>query len=283
MSDLHAHGYSPTVMKRSLSRKLVELRKQCGLSTAEVCKRLDWSGGKLYHIESASWVKPNGDDVAELCELYGVEGEQRDALVKLARDARQRGWWRKYNDVFANELPGFEAGASLIRTFVTTVVPGLLQTPAYIDFMQRTAGVKDNTEVKRRAEARLERQKILTRAVQPAKLHALIDEDAILRITDPEIRSDQVDHLINMNRQGHVTVEIVPISAGPYAGNGEGFTLLDFPDPQERSLVFIEGAVDERFLEELDEIERYTLRFDQIRAASLDPKKSAAHLRKLIE
>lgn len=282
MSEMTAHGYSPTVMKRSLSRKLVELRKQCGMSNAEVCKRLDWSVGKLHHMESASWIKPSGDDVAELCELYGVEGKQRDALIKLARDARQRGWWRRYNDVLANELPGFEAGASQIRTFECTLVPGLLQSPKYIAYTAKAFGSRD-TEIERRKEARLERQKVLVRAVKPVRLHALIDESAILRLNDADVRAEQIDWLLKIGKRQNVTIEIVPIAAGPYQGNGEVFTLLDFPDPADRSLVYVEGAMDERFLENFDEIERYTLRFDQIRASALDAKASAAYLRRLIE
>jgi len=248
------------------------------MSTAEVGKRLDWSSGKLHHIESSSWLKPSGDDVTEMCELYGVEGAQRDALVAMARSARQRGWWRRYNDVFANKPPGFEAGASLIRTFECTLIPGLLQTPGYIEFTARAFGA-DDPEIARRTEARLERQKVLVRDTEPAHLHALIDEAAILRITDSAIRIEQIEHLLRMERQANVTVQVVPLSAGPYPGNGEVFTLLDFPDPQDRSLVFIEGAVDERLLEETDEIERYTLRFDRIRAVAHTAEESAARLR----
>jgi transcriptional regulator with XRE-family HTH domain len=130
MDETRAAGYSPTIRKRSLSRKLVELRKACGLTTSEVQQRLGWSATKLNYIEKAKWIAPNSDDVTDLCELYGVEGPQRDALIRLAREGRQRGWWRKYNDVFPDELPGFEAGASRIQTFEACFIPGLLQVPA---------------------------------------------------------------------------------------------------------------------------------------------------------
>src|SRR6266581_2650915 len=111
MDEIRAGGYSPTIRKRSLSRRLVELRKACGLTTTEVQRQLNWSASKLNYIEKAKWIEPNSDAVADLCELYGVEGREREALIRLAREGRQRGWWRKYNDVFSNELPGFEAGA----------------------------------------------------------------------------------------------------------------------------------------------------------------------------
>jgi hypothetical protein len=137
MADTQPAGYSPTIRKRALARRLVELRKACHLTTTDVQHRLGWSPTKLNWIEKARWIEPVTDQVVDLCELYGIEGAERDALVTLAREARQRGWWGKYNDVFVSELPGFEAGASLIRTFETVFVPGLLQVPSYIELVPR--------------------------------------------------------------------------------------------------------------------------------------------------
>src|SRR3979409_263369 len=115
VDDIRTGGYSPTVRKRSPPRN-------GGVTTTQVRMRLNGSASKLNYIEKAKWIEPNSDAVADLCELYGVEGRERDALVQLCRDGRQRGWWRKYNDVFPNELPGFEAGASQIRTFETSFI-----------------------------------------------------------------------------------------------------------------------------------------------------------------
>jgi hypothetical protein len=277
--EVRATGYSPTIRKRSLSRRLVELRKGCGLTTTEVQRQLSWSASKLNYIEKAKWIEPNSDAVADLCELYGVEGRERDALIKLAREGRQRGWWRKYNDVFPDELPGFEAGASQIRTFETTFIPGLLQIPSYIELITRTAGISDT---QRHIDARVQRQKILTRDTGPCHLHAVIDENATGRITDPLIRRAQLSHLTQMTARPNVTVQILPVSAGVYPGAGEVFAYLSFPDPTERDFVYLESAIDDRMLEETDELERYKLRFDQLRAAALSPDETRAHLRQQI-
>ena len=50
-------------------------------------RQLGWSASKLNYIEKAKWIEPNSDAVADLCELYGVEGHQREALIRLAREA----------------------------------------------------------------------------------------------------------------------------------------------------------------------------------------------------
>jgi transcriptional regulator with XRE-family HTH domain len=273
VNELRAGGYSPTIRKRSLSRKLVELRKACGMTTAEVQRQLNWSASKLNYIEKAKWIEPSSDAVADLCELYGVEGAEREALVRLAREGRQRGWWRKYNDVFPDELPGFEAGASQIRTFETTFIPGLLQVPGYIELIARAAGVEP-AAIARRVDARLTRQQILTRDNDPCELHAVIDENAIARITDPGLRHEQIGHLVTISKQPNVTLQLLPFSAGIYPVEGEVFVHLRFPDPSERDIVYLESAVDDRMLEEADELERYTAKFDKLSRMALSAEET---------
>ena len=276
-------GYSPTIKKRSLSRKLVELRKACGLTTTDVQRQLGWSASKLNYIEKAKWIKPDSDDVTDLCELYGAEGHERDALIRLAREGRQRGWWRKYNDVFPDELPGFEAGATQIRTFEIAFIPGLLQVPSYIELVTRASGIDDPADIRRHTDARVERQKILTRDDGPCQLHAVIDENAILRITDPAIRRAQIAHLIEIADRPNIDVQVLPVAAGVYPVPGEVFLCLSFPDPSERAIVYLESAIDDRMLEETDEVDRYMLKFQQLAAAALTTDDTRTTLKRQME
>ncbi|MCP2335652.1 helix-turn-helix domain-containing protein [Actinomadura rupiterrae] len=269
MPEIHAAGYSPTIRKRAVSRKLVQARKNVGMTTTEVCKRLRWSPSKLNYIEKSKWIEPNSDAVADLCELYGIEGAEREALITLAREGRQRGWWSRYNDVFRDEFPGFEAGASLIRTFQNTFVPGLLQTREYIEAVTRAAGIDDPAEIERHVHARLERQRILTLPAVPTRLCAVVDENVIARIRPLELRKAQLKHLLDMTEQEHVELRLIPTAAGPYPGAGEAFTYLGFTDPAERDIVYLETTIDYRFLEEKDELRRFTDRFDRLAEAAL--------------
>ena len=280
VSEINAAGYSPTIKKRALSRKLVELRKQVGLTTTDVCGRLRWSPSKLNYIEKAKWIEPNDEAVASLCELYGVEGRERDALIELAREARKRGWWARYDDVFRNEYPGFEAAASAIRTYQHTFLPGLLQERSYIEALPPIVGIDDPTEIRRHVEARLARQEILFRAEHPCRLDAVIDENAIARIVHPETHVRQLRHLFAMSELPHVDVRLVPTAAGLYRGAGEPFTYLGFSDPGERDIVFLETSVDDRMLEEKGELERYMVRFDRLCEVALDPAATRAYLQK---
>jgi len=276
--DTRASGYSPTIRKRALARRLVELRQGLHLTTTDVQHRLGWSATKLNWLEKAKWIEPVTDQVVDLCELYGLDGADREALIALAREARQRGWWSKYTDVFSSELPGFEAGASLIRTFETAFIPGLLQVPAYIELITRAAGITDPAEIARHIDARVQRHQILTRSGGPCRLHAVIDENAIARITDPAIRRDQLGHLVKISKRRSVDVQILPAAAGVYPVSSEVFIYLSYPDPADRDIVYLETAIDDRMLEEPDELDRYRLKFDKLRAAALSPDDTRTHL-----
>src|SRR4051812_18050908 len=77
---------SPTVRRKRLGIELRRLREQSGLTCEEVGRKLDCSGTRVSRVEtSVISVKPG--DVRELLEVYGIEGEEADALVQLARDA----------------------------------------------------------------------------------------------------------------------------------------------------------------------------------------------------
>jgi len=72
-------------------------------------------------------------------------------------------------------------------------------------------------------------------------------------------------------------VQILPVSAGVYPVTSEAFLHLAFPDG-ERDGVYIETTIDNRMLEEYDEIGRYRLKFAALQAAALTPGQTAAFL-----
>ncbi|MEV7970555.1 Scr1 family TA system antitoxin-like transcriptional regulator [Sphaerisporangium sp. NPDC088356] len=74
-------------------------------------------------------------------------------------------------------MPDFEAGASMIRTYEAVVVPGLLQTPAYMMAIFRGGQVLNEEVFDRHIQARLARQEILKRQNPPA-LVAVIEQAA---------------------------------------------------------------------------------------------------------
>src|SRR6266571_555142 len=89
---------SPTVRGRRLRYELKRLREERGLTIEQVSEQ---SGGDLRPPTISRWetgerrIRPT--DLRLLLDIYGVQDEQRELLLMLAREARQRGWWQSYS------------------------------------------------------------------------------------------------------------------------------------------------------------------------------------------
>lgn len=275
-------SYSPTVRRRRLSKALRELRKAAGLTATEAAKRLEWDPAKVARMERNQWKLPDIGDIRRLLDLYGVTDEtEREGLVTLARQSRQRGWWADYSDVFRSSLPDFESEATIIRTYEALLVPGLLQTPAYTAAILRGGDVLDEAGIQRRVQARRARQEILERDA-PA-LMAVIDEAALMRMVGgPEVMHEQIRHCVELAAREHVTVQVLPLSVGSHpALTGGAFVILDFEE--DPALVYQETATDDLWLERQEEVQRYTLIFSKVQALALSPDESVQHMARMAD
>src|SRR5204863_5036858 len=110
-----------------------------------------------------AWKRPEMSDIRDLLRIYGVSEGERQELEDLAVLARGRTWWREYGDVFGdNEYPGYENDAVRACLYMPLILPGLLQTPDYIDAYMRV-GTQSPAWCARAAATRLRRQQILDR------------------------------------------------------------------------------------------------------------------------
>jgi transcriptional regulator with XRE-family HTH domain len=268
---------NPTLRGRRLAMELQRRREATGMSREEVARQLEWSTSTLFRIETGR-SRPQPGNVRVLLELYGVTGPERDGLIQLTRDARQPGWWHSFRDVLPNPYEvyiGLEAGAASIRNFEPVVVPGLLQTADYAREIFRNGPMEmDHDEVSRRVEVRLARQQILTREDRP-RLWAVIDETVIHRVVGgPEVMRGQLRHLVESAERGKTTIQVVPYRAGAHAGTIGSFVILDFHEPTDPDVVYVETLAGDIYLEERSDVDRYTLAFDRLVAAALHPDDS---------
>ena len=81
-----------TLRQRQLATRLRELRQKAGLSITEVADHLLCSPAKISRIETAQR-RVSLRDVRDLSKLYGIEDPS--ALMALAKDAREQGWWQQ--------------------------------------------------------------------------------------------------------------------------------------------------------------------------------------------
>lgn len=276
-------SFGATIAKRRLSRRLAELRIDKGYTATQVGEKLGWGRGKVGRFEANAWRLPQLSDIRDLCRCYGVSAAEQRELEELARLARARQWWREYGDVFGDsEYPGFEADAVRICVYMPLILPGLLQTPAYIDAYMR-AGPKPREWRERALAARLRRQEILTRAEDPPELVAVITEASLrYRWGGPADRRAQVEHLLAMSARPNVELRMVTFDSGPHPGMSSLISIFDFPG-DEPSVVFLENDSALQEVSTPEEVDAYALTFGRIREAALDAAETAARLKRLAE
>ena len=250
----------PTVQRLVLGGHLRRLREDAGITTERAAVVIRGSHSKISRMEHGR-VGFKERDIADLLTLYGViEGDEREALLKLARGSNLPGWWQSYSDILPHWVEpyfGLEAAASFIREYELQFVPGLLQTEAYARAVIRLGTSVAEDEIVRRAQARVSRQEILRRA-SPPKIWAVMDESALHRVIGgPEVMKEQLRHLLDMCDHPAVTVQILPFSAGAHRAMGGAFTILRYTEPDLRDVVFIEQLTSALYLDKQAEVDSY--------------------------
>jgi transcriptional regulator with XRE-family HTH domain len=273
--------HSPTVRRRRLARELRRLRETAGLTADEATKRLEWAAGKVNKLERAQAVRPRVTDIRAMLDLYGLTEEaEREALLDLTRQARERGWWAAYGPL-SDTYTEFESEARKISTFELSVLPGLLQTPTYVRELQHGWLLRDEEKIERLVELRVQRQKLLE-FDNPPRLWAVIDETAVTRpFGSPADRREQLQRLIDTGPLDHVEIQILPTSVGPHPGLAGSFVILDYD--QDPSLVYRELSPSSIYLEDPAQVAERRRVFEHLSAMALGPGETIAYLRRLAE
>jgi hypothetical protein len=262
---------NPTVPRIVLGTELRRLRTAAGISRSTAGYAIRGSDSKISRMELGRIsFKPR--DVADLLTLYGVhDGPERDLLLALMAQANAQSWWHSYTDVVPGWFEaylGLEDAASVIRCYETRLVPGLLQTEDYARSVIRLGNpLADPVEIERRVALRMNRARVL-RGPHPPKVWAVIDE-AVLRHHPGgrgEQKHAQIEHLLELSRLPHVTVQVVPFGRGlTYADAGAGpFTILRFPEAALPDIVYLEQLTSAAYLDKTDDLDVYTTVMDQL-------------------
>jgi hypothetical protein len=141
----------------------------------------------------------------------------------------------------------------------------------------------ERDEVERRVEERLTRQGILARDDRP-RLWAVMDEAVIHRaVSGTEVMRDQLRHLADFAAQSKTAIQVVPYRAGTHAGATGPFVILNFDEPADPDVVYLETVAGNIYLEERSDVNRYALVFDRLLAAALHPDESVQLIERAAE
>jgi transcriptional regulator with XRE-family HTH domain len=268
-----APSSSPTVRRRRLATELHRLRQASKMTIEQVAEVLEWSTGKVSKIENAR-VSVMPRDVRRLLDTYGIaEGEERDLLLTLSRESRERGWWQQYGeavpDWFATYV-GLEAEASAISAYRAEIVPGLLQTQRYAAAMHRAELMNaTEEEIERHVTVRMERQARLSQPDAP-QFWVVLNEAVIRRIIgERAIMREQLMKLVEAASAPNITLQVLPFSAGAHASMDSAFSIVSFDPPTDADVVYFEHPTCSLYLERPDEVARYRLAYEHLRAVSL--------------
>src|SRR5918994_1540310 len=267
----------PNGAQAAAGAELRRLREDAGLTIDRVAEALECSQSKVSRIETGQ-VSATPRDVRDMLELYRVDEDRREAMVQIAREARQRGWWQKFVDV-PDGVPayvGLEVAATSIDIYMSLIVPALLQTADYAKAV--IGAVRPDlppAEIDRRVELRLRRQALLDQERPPA-LRVLLDDTVVWRpVGGPEVMATQRRRLLEDAQRRSVTLQILPLEAGAHAGMDGPFTIFGFPAP-ERDVVALDSAADALYLESPEDLRRYRRVFERLLPAALTPEASVA-------
>jgi transcriptional regulator with XRE-family HTH domain len=270
-----------------LGARLRSLREGAGITGGRAAGAIGSSVTKVSRIEAGRGPARLADVVA-LLDLYRVsDAGERDALLAVAREAGQPGWW----DQFANQVPAhvrhdlsLEAAAAVIAVYDGQAVPALLQTPAYA----RSVCAADPGSTWRAGlgpTALAHRRALLDTPGGP-RLWALIGAAALHKAPagDAGVLGEQAEHLMSGARRPGVTIQIVPENAPSELSAAGPFALLRFAEHDLPDAVLLEQLTttallrpDARGTGRLD-VERYWEIFYMIARSAYTPGESSLAL-----
>jgi transcriptional regulator with XRE-family HTH domain len=262
---------SPTVRRRELGALLKALRTEKGWTAEQVAERLMVSPSKVSRLETGQR-GASARDVSDLCKLYGVDDDQRQQLLQLAKETKQRTWWQRSGVPDLTYL-GLEEAAASISDYGLGIMPGLLQTPDYARAILRAAVPTWVPEVvEQRVEGRIVRQQILVRD-NPPHFEAVVDESVLHRVVgSPAIMRAQLERLLELSELPNVGLRVIPYGAGALPAGNNKFIILSFALPTVADVVFVEGLTGDLYLDDPRDVETYNTTFRALARMAADPE-----------
>jgi hypothetical protein len=201
--------------------------------------------------------------------------------MRIAREARQKGWWHAFRGVPATPLVGLESAATAMYVYTALLIPGLLQTERYARaVMREVASDLGKDGIDETIMFRMARQKRLSAAGAPT-FTAVLDEAVLQRlIGGREVMREQLEHLVEASELPNVTLLVLPFSAGEHAGVDGMFNIINFTDPADSDVVYLEGRFSDAYVsyvEKPDALEYYKATFRRLQAAALRPAASKSY------
>lgn len=271
----------PTRSKKRLGAFLHEVREKAGKTTIDAAEELKQDSPSTMNRYEAGEVLANWGTVRTLLDYYDASADDRERITRLWEEARLEPRSVRLPaalpKAFRKLVNAEQREAVRERELAPSVIPGLLQTEGYAQALIEGAHrfYDPTTRRKDLIAARMKRQKPLTGS-DPLQFYALIDEAAIRRVIGgPGVHREQLTHVLSAVRRPNITVQVIPFEVGAYSAMNGSCVIIDYPEPDAISNVYLEYPTGGAWVENAEDVSRFDAMFDDVAGLALSPADSA--------
>lgn len=257
----------------SLGAQLARARITRGFTQVQLAEAAIISLGKLESIEQGR--RPLTLDLArQFDELLGTNGLLEVGVEHLPdADGVIPEWALAFVDL--------ERDAIAISSFENQVLPGLLQTEAYMRAVfDSRVPILDPDEIAMQIAVRFERQEMLQRRIPPVVSFILSEATVRDRLGGGEIHREQLRHLHGCADVPGITLQILPLGLTGHAGLSGPFVLLETPEHEH--LAYAETQRGSHLVHDPDEVSILAARYAMLRTQALNTYETKGLLDQLV-
>ncbi|MFI5773360.1 helix-turn-helix domain-containing protein [Streptomyces sp. NPDC051658] len=275
---------NPTGRQLRFGSELRKLREHAGLTATRAGQLLGVKQNQISNME-AGRIGVSPERVRALACHYACTDEDIVTALGNMTSDRTRGWWEEYREILPApllDLAEIEHHAYRLRTAVTVHIPGLLQTAEYArEVFRQDVPELSPPDIEHRISFRIKRQAVLFRE-SPTPHQAVIHETALrMQFGGPEVTRKQLQHLLDMGEQDHIALQVIPFSAGTFAGSGQSIYYFLGPVPQ-LDTVNLDQSHGPVFLDSEAQLAKYRVLLGRMEATALDHDSSRDFIHNII-
>lgn len=266
----------------AIGGKIRAARTKAGRGLRDVARQLGIDHSVLSRYENGERM-PSVEDLAAILAVVGVNGEEREDALRMARDPESSSWLAvglPEQRMQLSALIETEGLSTEITDIAPLVIPGLLQTGDYARAIMRAAGAPRD-EIPTRVAVRVGRAEVLTRTHSPVQFTAYIGEPALLsQIGGPEVMDRQLEHLLVMGARANVNIRVFKTGTDWHPGLDGPVVILAI---NETTVVFLENRRSGLFLQGEEDVAAYKTAAEKVLRVAMDTEQSAEFIRALLD
>ncbi|MGW6722444.1 helix-turn-helix domain-containing protein [Streptomyces sp. NPDC054995] len=246
-------------------------RKRARLTQEQFAPLVGYSPETVASIEQGRRLPP--PDFAERADsVLDAFGVILAAAKHLTRRKGLASWFRQWAEL--------ELSALSLYTYECRLIPGLLQTPAYVRRLlaDRLPPLADE-QIEARLAARLERQRLLYERPNTA-FSFILEEHLLLRdLGGEDVTRELLDHILDLSELRNVEIQIMPLVRHHHAAIDGPMQLLETPDHQ--WFGYLEGQLYGQFVSDPKVVSVIQMRCASMRSQALSLEDSQSLMRRM--